>query len=160
VPLADQTGRVAGALQQGGGRRRAGGQAVARVDRIAVRDIVRDAEAVAVLAGEQHRSGRRADRFGEALSEPHTLAGKAIHVGRMNLLVPVRAHCPLRVIVGVDEQHIRPFRGLLSAHGQVHAQQNGKQGETIWLTTLKPDGPGSFVEAISATGSRIIKFRV
>jgi pectate lyase len=40
------------------------------------------------------------------------------------------------------------------------ASRGGEGGRVIWVTTLKADGPGSFVEAIDATGPRIIKFKV
>ena len=38
--------------------------------------------------------------------------------------------------------------------------KGGEGGRVIWVTTLNPDGPGSFVEAVNAEGPRIIKFKV
>jgi len=58
-----------------------------------------------------------------------------------------------------DPSDHRPGEKLVPA-GFGAASKVGAGGRVIWVTTLKPDGPGSFVEAINATGPRIIKFRV
>lgn len=38
--------------------------------------------------------------------------------------------------------------------------KGGAGGRVIWVTTLEPDGAGSFVEAVNETGPRIIRFKV
>ena len=48
----------------------------------------------------------------------------------------------------------------LAPEGFGAVTKGGAGGRVIWVTTLNPDGPGSFVEAINAEGPRIIKFKV
>jgi pectate lyase len=64
---------------------------------------------------------------------------------------------PLQVAVPADSATPTAFAGAL---GWAAHTPGGRGGRIIRVTTLAADGPGSFAEAVKATGPRIIVFEV
>ena len=79
---------------------------------------------VAVLAGEDHRAAWPADRVGDVtLAESHALLRDTIHVRRPVDARAIRADRPRRVVVGENEEDIRPLGRLGLGRGRQAANQ-------------------------------------
>ncbi len=62
-------------------------------------------------------------------------------------------------LAGGDEGAAAGAHGLV-AEGFGAESRGGEGGEVIWVTNLEDSGPGSFREAVTAEGPRIVKFKV
>ena len=79
---------------------------------------------VTVLAGEDHRAAWPADRVGDVtLAESHALLRDTIHVRRLVDARAIRADRPRRVVVGENEEDIRPLSRLGWGRGHQAANQ-------------------------------------
>ena len=136
VPLAEVAGRVAGALQRARQRRRRGIEPLgdpARLVQPPVAQVGADAPALRVLAGEDRRARRRADRRVDVERfEAPALRGQAIDVPRLGLPVAeAREVAPAHVVDEHEDDVGRRGDGSRGArHHQEH--QGGGCEQQAW----------------------------
>ncbi len=118
APLAEAAGGVAGGFedlrQRDGGVRDGELSFVFRfahhLDALGVirLPVVADEGVARMLAGHQHAAGRCADRISAVmLGELHALRSQAVHIRRLDDLLPVAAEIPRAEVIGQDEDDVR-----------------------------------------------------
>ena len=76
--------------------------------RIVCLPVVADEGVAGVLAGHQHAARRGADRISAVvLGELHALRSQAVHIRRLDDLLPVAAEIPRTEVIGQDEDDVR-----------------------------------------------------
>lgn len=152
VVLADDRRLVAGLLEEFGERL----LVLLELDAVPIHAVQ-----VAVLAREDDGPHRPADGVGDvALVEAHAFAGKAVDVGRLVDLRPVRADGLVRVVVAVDEEDVRPLGGRRgnvagfggNQKGGGEERRGGAAGRLLQKLATRTDGhDGSpFESAVAA----------
>jgi len=103
MPFAKQAGPIMISLEHIGHRRFVRRKVIPHVQRPA------NADSVGNLADHQRRAGRRTKGIHVKISQPHGFREKMVKMGRLQDRIAVTAQVAVPLIVGHQENNIRPF---------------------------------------------------